>query len=201
MQDFIIGLSCNNVDRRHCWWGANPPWGWEDGKVLARCGACGHETLEWDTYDLFAYCGDRPYVYCDHCKGAFILCVNTAGDDDDKLHHDSCCRVLVAEDQHEIPNFERHVFREGVPLDMKFIACRALAITHVSPVQFTEKPWLVPKDADKLAALEGLDDGLDPQLVELREPVFNYGGQSYHLNYRGVCPSCHREVSSSVSAD
>lgn len=202
MQDFVIGVENCGVDPRHCWWGgADDDYAWEEGKVLARCGGCGHETLEWDVYSLFDYCGARPYVYCEHCEGWFILCVNTGLDDEDKLHHDTCCRVLTAADQHEIPNFEQHVFREGKPMHMMFIVCRALAITHLGPTQF-KKEWLrlAPKSAQELATKAAMGDN-GHQLVELREPVFDYGGQDGDLDYRGVCRACRREVVSSVSAD
>jgi len=215
MQEFIIGLEADEVD--WCWWGEPDKvcdvHEWEEGKVLARCGACGKQTTEWDPYTIFDYCGKRPFINCQQCNGTFILCVNTGHDDLGKLHQDSCCRVLTEADQHEIPNFEQLAFRDGKPISMMFIACRALAITHVDPIQFEEVHTLVPKSADELAAKAALDEAqlvelmsdydsqCYEQLVELRTPVFDYGGQCYELHYRGVCPCCHREVVSSVSAD
>jgi hypothetical protein len=203
MQDFIIGLGVDTVDPRHCWWKSpGDDYTWEHGHVLVRCGACGHEALKWSIYTLFDCCGDRPFVYCNNCNGAFILCVNTGLFDMGKLHHDTCCRVLTAADQHEIPNFEEHVFWGGKPLIMMFIVCRALAITHLGPIQFEKKRLrLVPKCAQELATKAAMDNDKDPQLVELREPVFDYGGHNCHMDYRGVCPACRRETVDSVTSD
>lgn len=225
MQEFILGLpmECEECPPGSCWW--DPSIGacanyntcvarhyFPDGKFVARCGACGEQTSEWETYHIFDYCGARPYVWCPQCHGYFILCVNTSGGYQDNfdpgvLCQDSCCRVLTRSDQHHIPNFEQVVFRDGKAIPMVFIACRALAITHLEPIQFREYSWLVPKSAADLAAADARQKAAwakeeDAEgLVELREPVFNYGGHCYEMHYRGACPHCHREVQCSVSAD
>lgn len=214
MQEFILGLvmECEECSPGSCWW--DPSIGtctdfetcvqrhdFPDGMLVAQCGACGQQTGEWQPHTIFDYCGARPFVWCPQCRGSFILCVNTNGhyDDLEPLCRDSCCRVLTQADQHRIPNFEQVVFRDGKANPIMFIACHALAITHLSPMQFDRCRWLVPKSAAELAAKTAQED--TDELVELSQPVYNYGGQDYPMDYRGACPHCDREVQCSVSAD
>lgn len=214
IKEFIIGLALDSFEDHHdCWWTIFNDKNWEDchweqGHILVRCGACGKQTLEWDPYDIYDYCGDRPYMYCSNCEGSFILCVNT-NENLDNLHNESCCRVLTKADQHEIDNFEQIVFREGKPIPIMFIECHALSITHLSPIQFRDKYLIkkgkiVPKSYDELKeqeTLEGEDENKEEYVVELKNPVFDYGGQGYELCYRGICSHCGREALSRVSAD
>lgn len=200
MQEFIIGLesACYLCAPGSCWWDKSIgtcDYAWNDfscfrrhkhkeGKIVLKCGACGQSNKKWDLYDIYAYCGDRPFVHCDECDGYFIVCADTTDGDEDgeemsvveSLCRDSCCRVLTEADQHLIPNFEDVVFRSGGrSIPMVFIACRALAVTH----------------------LEGQDG-----LVELEKPVYEYGGQGgCQIDYRGVCERCNRAVKSNVSSD
>ncbi len=206
MQEFILGLQreCEECPPGSCWWDktigtcANFETCCkrhivEQGKIVVYCGACGKQNNQWDGYDIFEYCGDRPWMWCSECNHQYILCVNTMDYDPKALCQHSCCRVLTQAEQHRIPNFEQVVFRDGKSLCMVFIACHALAITHLSPFQFKEISWLVPKNAEELAT--------KASLVELKEPVYDFGGHDYSMDYRGMCAQCHREVLDCVYAD